>query len=53
MQMGTIISMNVPLLPDYIDPKTIGLCSAYLAVVNCFGSIVASSFVPYIGAIVD
>ena len=43
ISFSTVISLNVPLLPDYVQKDSIGLCGAYIEVVISFAFIFSSS----------
>lgn len=32
MSLGAIITLNIPLLPDYVQPESMGLANAYVQV---------------------
>jgi MFS family permease len=40
---GTVIGLNIPLLPDYVSPESMGLANAYVEVAICSAFIFASS----------
>lgn len=43
ISFSTVISLNVPLLPDYVQPESVGKASSYIEVVICFAYIFSSS----------
>lgn len=43
ISFSVVISVNVPLLPDYVQKDYIGLCSAYLEIVISFANVFSSS----------
>ena len=51
--LGTEITLNAPLLPDYLDERSVGLASAYLTICITLGNIVGSSLVPYLGSLLN
>ena len=51
--IGTEVTLNAPLIPDYFDAKSVGLASAYLVICNTLGNIVGSSLVPFLGSLLN
>ena len=43
LSLGTAMSLNMPLMPDYVDKKSIGLASAYNVIIMNLALIFASS----------
>lgn len=43
ISLGTVIGMNVPLLPDYVQKESMGLANGYIEVVICSAFIFAST----------
>ena len=41
--VGTIIAFIIPLVPDYVKHESIGLASAYIAIVSAISSILSGT----------
>lgn len=53
ISVSTVISLNVPLLPDYVQKEYIGLCGAYLQIVISVSFIFSSSGLLSIANMID
>ena len=51
--LGVLVGLNAPFLPDYISSGSVGLASAYAVIMQTLAGIVASSLIPLIGSIID
>lgn len=43
--VGTLIGMDAPFLPDYFDVNSTGLASGYLIIITTLSGLIGSSFV--------
>ena len=53
ISVSTVVSLNVPLLPDYVQKEYIGLAGAYIEVVVCLAFIFSSSGLMSITNLID
>ena len=51
--LGTSIPMNIPLLPDYVDPSSMGLAGGFNQLSITLGFLMASSGMYYINGLVS
>lgn len=48
--VGTVLFLNAPFLPDYFDHGSIGLASSYVQISQTIATLVSNSGVPYINS---
>ena len=50
---GGLLALTAPLLPDYIDSKSIGLASALLTLNSGIANITSNSAIPFVASILS